>query len=397
MNNEKKWGKGVYDLISWFKKDRVENACVLVAGAGALGNEILKNLALFGVGNIFIVDFDTIEYSNLTRSILYRESDADKGLYKAEVAAARVREINPEINVHSIVGRLGSDVGLGVYRRMNVAIGGLDSPMARVELNRLCMRANIPWVNGGIENLKGEASVYCRGIGCYECGLTVATKRKLASRYSCADVAQDAIKQGRIPTTPVIASIIGAIEVEEAMKIIHEGVVPENYFKTLKGRMLRYDGNNHICENIKMSVWKNSCEAHELWEPVVEIEELGADNTIEETFAIIKQRLGCEHVEINLRNDKFVDSLEIHKGHKTFRPMLPQRKVYEYINSHEELKGRSTGSINQHAIDYIDEEFPYQYLTLEQVGIPYLDILQVSTENDYVYVEMTRDTNRYKL
>lgn len=397
MKKEKKWGKGVYDLISWFDKEKVENARVLVAGAGALGNEILKNLALFGVGNIYIVDFDTIEYSNLTRSILYRVSDADKGLYKAEVAAAKVREINPDINVHSIVGQLVSDVGLGLYRRMNVAIGGLDSLMARVELNRLCMRANIPWVNGGIENLKGEASVYRRGVGCYECELPIATRRNLAARYSCADVAQVAINHGRIPTTPVIASIIGAIEVEEAMKIIHEGFAPEGFFKSLTGRLLVYDGNRQLCETIKTSVWHKNCEAHELWEPVIEVVDLGADNTIAEALAIIKQQLGCEHVEINLRNDKFVDLLEINKGHKTFHPMLPLRKISDYINSHEELRGRSIGSINQNAIENIDESFPYQQLTLQEVGIPYLDILQVSTENDYVYVELTHDAKRYNL
>lgn len=67
------WGEGVFTLLSWFKKDRVKNARVLVAGAGALGNEVVKDLALFGVGTIYVVDFDRIEISNLTRSVLFRE------------------------------------------------------------------------------------------------------------------------------------------------------------------------------------------------------------------------------------------------------------------------------------------------------------------------------------
>ena len=70
-NNE--WGKGVFDLLSWFQIERVRDARVMVVGSGALGNEVLKNLALFGVGHIYVVDFDTIEYTNLTRSILFRE------------------------------------------------------------------------------------------------------------------------------------------------------------------------------------------------------------------------------------------------------------------------------------------------------------------------------------
>jgi adenylyltransferase/sulfurtransferase len=67
----------------------------LVIGAGALGNEIIKNLALTGIGNILLVDFDQIEPSNLSRSILFRETD--RGRYKADVAAERAREIFPDI------------------------------------------------------------------------------------------------------------------------------------------------------------------------------------------------------------------------------------------------------------------------------------------------------------
>ena len=105
------WGEGVYTLLSWFKKDKVKNARVLVAGAGALGNEVVKNLALFGVGHIYVVDFDRIEISNLTRSVLFREEDAYNHSYKSEVVAKRAMEINPQIKVTPIVGNLFSEVG----------------------------------------------------------------------------------------------------------------------------------------------------------------------------------------------------------------------------------------------------------------------------------------------
>ena len=101
MQQEKKyeWGDGVFTLLSWFKKEKVKNARVLVAGAGALGNEVVKDLALFGVGHIYVVDFDQIEISNLTRSVLFREEDAYNHAYKAEIVAKRAMEINPQINV----------------------------------------------------------------------------------------------------------------------------------------------------------------------------------------------------------------------------------------------------------------------------------------------------------
>ena len=126
-NDKYEWGEGVYTLLSWFKKERVKNARVLVAGAGALGNEVVKNLALFGVGNIYVVDFDKIEISNLTRSVLFREEDAFNHSYKAEIVAKRAREINPQINVIPIVGNLFSEVGFGLYKSVDVIIGCLDS------------------------------------------------------------------------------------------------------------------------------------------------------------------------------------------------------------------------------------------------------------------------------
>ena len=72
-------------LIPWWNQDRLSNAKIMVVGAGAIGNELIKNLTLLGIGKILIYDMDTIENTNLTRSVLYRRKDV--GRYKAEVAA----------------------------------------------------------------------------------------------------------------------------------------------------------------------------------------------------------------------------------------------------------------------------------------------------------------------
>src|SRR3954471_13616406 len=82
-------------LIPWWRQEKLASAKVLVVGAGALGNEVLKNLALLGVGTTYVIDLDTVEPSNLSRSVLFRAEDGGRG--KAEVAARRACEINPDV------------------------------------------------------------------------------------------------------------------------------------------------------------------------------------------------------------------------------------------------------------------------------------------------------------
>ena len=112
-------------LIPWWDQDRLKNATIMVVGAGAIGNELVKNLTLLGIGKILIFDMDGIENTNLTRSVLYRAKDV--GRYKAEVAAERAMEINPDVKAKAFVSNIIDDVGLGVFRRMDVVLGGLDN------------------------------------------------------------------------------------------------------------------------------------------------------------------------------------------------------------------------------------------------------------------------------
>src|SRR6187401_475877 len=137
---------GRFRLISWWRQEKLAAAKVLVVGAGALGNEVLKNLALLGVGHVYVIDYDTIESTNLTRSVLYRASDAGKS--KAERAAAAVKAINPDVKVHAVNGNVIADLGLGVYAEMDVVIGCLDNREARLWINRQCWKLNKPWVDG---------------------------------------------------------------------------------------------------------------------------------------------------------------------------------------------------------------------------------------------------------
>ncbi|MBQ6032910.1 MAG: ThiF family adenylyltransferase [Prevotella sp.] len=402
MEKEKyEWGEGVYTLLSWFKKDRVKSARVLVAGCGALGNEVVKNLALFGVGHIYVVDFDQIELSNLTRSVLFREEDAYNHSYKADIVAKRAREINPQIEVTPIVGNLFSEVGFGIYRSVDVIIGCLDSRIARYQLNRLALRAGKSWIDGSIENLTGVVKVYAPGISCYECSLSRDEFNHIMLRTGCADVVRSQTSKGRVATTPISASIVGALQVQEAMKIIHMDTTGEEDhdnatptpFKTLQGKMLRYEGMTNAMNIYKISSWKKICPAHEQWTDIIPCDSLSATMTVRETIKKLKEMLKVDEVEINMCNNKFIDVIATDHPQKEFEVMIPESQLDHYIKKNKELRQLSYRTlIHKHFFENIDDRFPYQDMTLMQIGIPRFDVLQVSTEKGISYVELSADS-----
>jgi len=221
-------------LIDWWDQARVRETRILVIGAGALGNEILKLLALIGSGWTLVYDPDRIERSNLSRSVLFRESD--EGQPKAVVAVRQMREINPDVHGHAICENVLASAGLGVFLWADVVIGAVDNREARVFINSACARTQRTWVDGAIEGLSGIVRVFAPHRGaCYECTMNGTDRKLLAERRSCALLARDAVLRGHVPTSAVAASIIGAMEVQEAIKVIHGQ-------PTLTGEGLHLDG-----------------------------------------------------------------------------------------------------------------------------------------------------------
>lgn len=395
-SNKYEWGEGVFTLLSWFKKDKVRNARVLVAGAGALGNEVVKNLALFGVGHIYVCDFDQIEISNLTRSVLFREEDAFSHAYKAEVVARRAMEINPQIKVTPIVGNLFSEVGFGLYRSVDVIIGCLDSRLARYQLNRLAMRAGKTWVDGSIENLTGVVRVYAPGVSCYECGLSRDEFNNIMLRTGCADVVRTQTSAGRVATTPISASIVGAMQVQEAMKVIHTEEGEPAPFKTLAGKMWRFEGMTNSVKTYSFSSWKNTCPAHEQWTDVIKCDALSATMSVGKVLDILKTQLGVNALEINMRNNKFVEKIISDRPEKEFDIRIPESQLDKYITEHEELRKLSYRTLfHKCFIENIDASFPYPEMTLQEIGIPPFDVLQVSTDRGQFFVELSADAPLY--
>ncbi len=207
-------------LIDWWDQGRVADARVLVVGAGALGNEILKCLALTGIGRTLVLDMDAVEHSNLSRSVLFRAGD--EGRDKAPLAAERMTALNPDITAVGLRANVLHDIGLGVFTWADVVICGLDNREARLFVNGACARSAKPWVDGAIEALSGIVRVFEPATGpCYECTMGAVDRRIVAQRRSCAMLARQAAARGHVPTTAVSASLVGALQVQEAIKLVH--------------------------------------------------------------------------------------------------------------------------------------------------------------------------------
>lgn len=207
-------------ISSIWEIDKVRQASAVVVGAGALGNEVAKNLAMMGLRRIFLIDRDTVEVANLTRSIFFREED--HGRPKVEVLAERLREVNPEVEVIPLKGDLEDVLGLGVISRSDMIFSCLDNRLARRTLNRMCQRVARPWVDGAMENLLGDVTAFHPDHGpCYECCLTYSDQEILARATQCAGIARANIALGKVPTVSTMGSIIAALQVQEGLKVLH--------------------------------------------------------------------------------------------------------------------------------------------------------------------------------
>jgi adenylyltransferase/sulfurtransferase len=207
------------ELITWWDQSKLRAANVLVVGAGALGNEIVKNLALVGVGNITIVDMDTIELSNLSRCIFFRESD--DGSYKAEVLAREAERLNPYTKTRFFTTPV-QDLGDAYLQQFNLIIAGLDNREARVWLGGAARRAGKVWIDAAIEGLMGKVQTFTPDGPCYACTMSEKDWELLAHRKACKLLGTDEILAGHTPTNATTSSIIAGIQTQEAIKYLAE-------------------------------------------------------------------------------------------------------------------------------------------------------------------------------
>ncbi|MDR0609959.1 MAG: ThiF family adenylyltransferase [Planctomycetaceae bacterium] len=352
-----------FSLISWWDQERLKNAKVLVIGAGALGNEILKNLALLGIGNVLIADLDKIENSNLSRSILYRAED--NGQSKAATAAARVKEIYPDMNIHFFDGNVIYDLGAGVYHWADVVLGGLDNREARLSINRNCWRVNKPWIDGAIESIDGVARVFDPNKHldgpCYECTMSENDWKLLNKRRSCNLLTRDEMQGGKTPTTPTISSVIAGIQCQETVKLIHG-------LETIAGKGFNFNGLS--CNSYLIEYTQNEdCMSHDPPQDIISLQKRTDEMTVAGLQTLAKEALG-EGTELELGRDILEKLVCLSCGH--------EENVFTSLGNVRLSQGicPQCGKDREVKTFYtIRGDVPFADKTLAEIGVPKFDIV----------------------
>lgn len=187
---------------------KIRNASVLCIGAGGLGSPIAMYLAAAGIGKLGIVDFDTVDYSNLQRQILH--ADADVGVSKADSAKVSINALNPNVEVELYKTRISSENALDLIRPYDIVVDGTDNFPTRYLTNDACVLLKKPNVYGSIFRFEGQASVFAPHLGgpCYRCLYPEPPPPGMVP--SCAE--------GGV--LGVLPGIIGCIQATEILKLV---------------------------------------------------------------------------------------------------------------------------------------------------------------------------------
>lgn len=365
-----------FETIEWWDQSRLANAKVLVIGAGALGNETVKNLALLGVGNLVLVDMDRIEESNLSRSVLFRATD--EGQLKSECGVRAAQEIYPSMRAMAIAGNVLSDLGLGFFRWADVVVGALDNREARVFVNSACARVGRPWIDGGLDVLQGIVRGFAPPrTACYECTMNKTDWELINKRRSCSLLARRAAAAGRTPTTPTVASIIGAIQAQEVVKHLHG-------MDALFGKGYVYEGRFHSSYNVSYPV-SPDCPWHDPESPVVALPELTSAVPLSRVWAEAEGRLGkLDAIDLSR---ELVESVQCPRCHVTRAVFRQTESVPEGSLTCPECQVEQVPRF-QHSIP---ARSPMLAKSAAELGLPRWDVLWARSGSQILGLELSGD------
>jgi molybdopterin/thiamine biosynthesis adenylyltransferase len=198
--------------IEWVDVEAIHRARCLVAGAGALGNEVVKDMVLAGFRRIDIVDMDGIVPSNLSRCLFFRSEDGCE-VKKAEAVAERAKVLDPDAEIRPIVGRV-QDIEDWHY---DIVLGCLDNIAARLHVNAHTYYHRVPYIDGATDGMRGKVQVVLTDGPCLQCSMNRTHVREAERRFTCTG--NGTVYAPRTAADITTTAVIAAMEVREAMKV----------------------------------------------------------------------------------------------------------------------------------------------------------------------------------
>lgn len=233
--------------VQWFDLIKVRNTKVLVIGAGAIGNEVVKDLILSGFIKISVVDMDIIERSNLNRCIFFSNLSATMKEYKADVIKKEASKLDAEVQITSYVSKI-EDLGDGFIKGFDIVMGCLDNIGARIYCNSHCYYNKVPYVDGATFGFSGKVQVVLPPkTPCLECGMNKSHMKVYNDRFSCTG-REVTYYQSKFPAEITTTSVISAIMVREALKIASEQ--DEMCLKNI----FHYNGETNWSEELELEI-----------------------------------------------------------------------------------------------------------------------------------------------
>ena len=255
---------------------KLKKAKACVVGVGGLGNPIVTRLVAMGIGTIRIVDRDVIELSNLHRQTMFDESDI--GQVKVEVAAKKLKKMNSDVIIEALPVSVNDYTALDVVEGCDVVIDALDSVNARYSLNKACIKKNIPFVTGVAVGVSGQVfTILPHKTACYHCIFPSLDENSMPT---CST-------EG---VHPSILSIVGGIEVAEAVKIMI-GRTPTLANKLLYIDLDNLDFNTTVFNKVDECPECGSGKHEELPTQELIVEELCGRNRGKRTFSITPTKM----------------------------------------------------------------------------------------------------------
>lgn len=288
-------------LLENWNQEKLSQSTVVVAGIGAIGTIVAVDLVLTGIGKVVVIDFDTIELSNLSRQYLYNDDAVGKA--KAVVAGQRLREMNPDVQVLALNSSI-QDVRHSIYEEADLIIDGLDTFEARRWLNSLCVQKNKVLLHGGMYGWWGNVQrVVPFETACLECQPLVPAERLQKACTPPGERRKVEEPPPKFPALLSVATIIAGIQFQEAIKhILEVGTPLDNY--------LFYDGLHQQFTILKLARNPNCFLCSERFRLKGELYAIGREETVAELKNRLIMTFGLENPKI-IRRGKVLEDDQI--------------------------------------------------------------------------------------